>query len=361
MHKVSIHPHWTIGVPAGGALPPRLFTLLVQVAESGSLAAACQMSHLSYRHAWDLVRQGEALLGASLLQMERGRGSRLTPLGEKLVWADRRIAARLAPVLDTLASELEVELERVLPQPQPQALLRVHASHGFAVEKLIERLRVAGVGIERKYISSQEAAAALHDGACDIAGFHVPLGAFEARAWDSYARWLDPQEHVLIDITKRRQGLMLPAGNPKKLYDLGDLVRPGVRFINRQRGSGTRFLLDCLLEQAGVDPARIVGYEQAEFTHAAVAAFVGSGMADAAFGLETPARHFKLEFIPLANERYFLTCRRTALDHPGVQQLLAVLRTEDFRAEVDRLPGYDARRCGQTQALGEVLAEAGLG
>src|SRR3954470_8475378 len=157
MHKISIRPQWTISHDAGGPLPPRLIDLLVLVAETGSLAAACQRSGQSYRHAWDTIRAGETWFGAPLLQMERGRGSRLTPLGDKLVWADRRIAARLAPALDTLASELEVELQRVLAPPQ--RLLRVHASHGFAIEKLMAMLTAGGVDVERVYTSSQEAAA----------------------------------------------------------------------------------------------------------------------------------------------------------------------------------------------------------
>src|SRR5690349_2076108 len=145
MHKVFIKPQWTItrsGPDAeGDALSPRLLTLLVQVAELGSLAAACQRHGHSYRYAWDVIRHGEAWFGAPLLRMERGRGSTLTPLAEKLVWADRRIAARLSPMLDSLASELEVEIEKVLSAVP--ALLRIHANHGFAVEKLHELLNKA--------------------------------------------------------------------------------------------------------------------------------------------------------------------------------------------------------------------------
>jgi molybdate-binding protein len=290
--------------------------------------------------------------------MERGRGSRLTPLGEKLVWADRRIAARLAPILDTLASELEVEIGHVLPRPE--GLLRIHASHGYSIERLIERLREDGIAVERKYVSSAEAAASLHDGACDLAGFHVPLGAFEARAWDAYARWLDPAEHRLVDLTRRHQGLMVAAGNPKKIYGVEDLARPDVRFINRQRGSGTRFLLDCLLEQARVAPDAITGYEHGEYTHAAVAAFVGSGMADVGFGLELPARQFHLDFLPLARERYFLLGRADAMAGPLVSKALAILGTPDFRASLDSLPGYEATHCGEVHPLADVLAAAGL-
>jgi molybdate-binding protein len=290
--------------------------------------------------------------------MERGRGSRLTPLGDKLVWADRRIAARLAPALDTLASELEVELQRVIAPPQ--RLLRVHASHGFAIEKLMAMLRAAGVDVERVYTNSQDAAASLHDGASDLACFHVPHGALETRGWEFYAHWLDPQEHVVIDITDRTQGLMLRAGNPLGIAGLADLTRPGLRFINRQRGSGTRFLLDSLLAAQEIDASEIVGYEHGEFTHAAVAAFIGSGMADVGFGLERPARHFKLDFIPLATERYFAICRRDALARPEIEQVLAILRSDAFRAEVDALPGYRAHDCGAVHVLADVLAAAGL-
>lgn len=359
MHKVSIEPRWTLVQRRKDALSPRLLALLVQVAETGSLAAACQRCAISYRHAWDLVRHFESDFGTPLLEMERGRGSRLTPLGEKLVWADRRIAARLAPILDTLASELEVELARVLPHPQGR--LRIHASHGYSIEKLTDRLQAEGVQVERKWVSSAEAASSLHEGQCDLAGFHVPVGHLAARAWETYSRWRDPAEHRVIDLTVRHQGLMVAAGNPKKLYGVADLVRPGVRFVNRQRGSGTRFLLECLLEESGIAPGRIVGFEHGEHTHAAVAAFVGSGMADAAFGLELPARQFKLDFVPVARERYFVVARADALETPLVARALAILRQPDFQAEVNTLPGYDAAHCGEVHPLSDVLAEVGIG
>jgi molybdate transport repressor ModE-like protein len=358
MHKISIRPQWTISHDGGDALGPRLIELLVCVAETGSIAAACQRAGLSYRHAWDTIRHGEAWFGTPLLRMERGRGSRLTPLADRLVWADRRIAARLAPALDTLASELEVELQRVIAPPQ--RLLRVHASHGFAIEKLMTMLGSAGVDVERVYTDSQDAAASLRDGASDLACFHVPEGALEARGWEFYAHWLAPQDHLVIDITDRIQGLMVAPGNPLGIQGLADLARPGLRFINRQRGSGTRFLLDALLAAANVPPDAIVGYEHGEFTHAAVAAFVGSGMADVGFGLERPARHFKLDFIPLATERYFAVCRRDALESPEIAQVLAILRSDGFRAEVDALPGYKTRQCGRVRVLADVLAAAGM-
>jgi molybdate transport repressor ModE-like protein len=353
MKHVSIKPQWTIRFPDGKTLPPRLLDLLAQVQLHGSLSAACQKGQTSYRHAWDLIRQGEALFGAGLLQMERGRGSRLTALGEKLVWADQRIAARLAPGLESLASELETEIESVL-KTEP-VLLRIHASHGFAIETLFELLSMKGISFDRKYVSSLEAPAALRDGACDLAGFHIPLGSQELPALRHYRRWLDPSRHLIIDLATRRQGLMVLAGNPLKIYEACDLLRPEVRFINRQRNSGTRFLLEGLLAEAAVDSDRINGFEQGEFTHAAVAAYVASGMADVGFGLETPARRFRLDFIPLANERYFLMCDADDIDRPIFRDILEILRSAEFRSAVDGLPGYDARHAGRVQRLGDAF------
>lgn len=340
MSQVSIKPHWTIGRPGGPAMPERTIALLVSVAEHGSLLQACKSMKVSYRHAWQLIRQGEVLLGAPLLRMARGKGSSLSPLADKLVWADRRIAARLSPMLDSLASELQAEIDRVLTTtPAP---LRIHASHGFAIEALHDALGRAGIVTELRYCGSTEAVASMKLGGCEIAGFHVPVGAFEAEAVAHYARWLIPGSQKLISIATRRVGLMVAKGDAKKIYGVGDLARPDVRFINRQSGSGTRFLLDLLLRKHGVDPAQVRGYEQCEMTHAAVAAYVASGMADVGLGVETPARQFKLDFVPIETERYFLLCATRSFDLPAVRELLSIVRGTNFKSLVNQLPGYQA-------------------
>src|SRR5258706_2021040 len=213
MHKVSIKPQWTIGRPGGAALAERTVALLVSVAEHGSLLKACQSMKGSYRPAWQLIRQGEELLGAPLLRMERGKGSSLSRLAEKLVWADRRISARLSPLLDSLASELQAEIDRVLMSVPP--LLRIHASHGFAVETLHHALGAAGIVTELRYCGSVEAVASMHSGGCELAGFHLPIGEFESAAVEHYAPWLKPASQRLIGIATRRLGPMVAQGEPK--------------------------------------------------------------------------------------------------------------------------------------------------
>jgi molybdate transport repressor ModE-like protein len=356
VHKVSIIPQWTISDAQGENLSHRLLALLSDVQEHGSLSGSCKATGSSYRHAWSLIRQGEAQLGMPLLNMERGKGSTLTPLAQKLVWAGYRISARLTPMLESLASELEGEIAKIMPTPKDT--LKVHASHGFAVEKLIETLVNNGNNVERKYVGSQESVASLFEGHCELAGFHIPQGDFEDAAFSHYAKWLDPKRSRIIHVATRRQGLMVAQGNPLEIYTVADLTKPGVRFVNRQPSSGTHFLLECFLNKAKIDPRKISGFNQSEFTHAAVAAYVASGMADAGLGVEPPSRRFKLDFIPLATERYFLLCNKENLLSPHLQAVLQILNNPEFQKSINDLPGYTANKCGVVETLQEAFTHA---
>ena len=151
-------------------------------------------------------------------------------------------------------------------------------------------------------------------------------------------------------------GLIVRRGNPLALSRLSQLVRPGVRFVNRDPESGTRTLLDELLRREGVDPARITGFQQVEFTHAAVAAYVASGMADVSFGVEAAARQFDLDFVRLVTEDYTFVCDRQNLETAPLQRVLAVMRGAEFRAAIDALPGYSARDPGAVLSIDEVFS-----
>ena len=128
MFKVEIRPTWELQSLDGESVVQRLIDLLVGISEDGSLVKACARAQLSYRYAWGILRSGQKILGAPLVESTRGSGAKLTALGEKLVWANKRIAARLSPLLDTLASEIEVEFERAVAHAE--SILRIHASHG---------------------------------------------------------------------------------------------------------------------------------------------------------------------------------------------------------------------------------------
>ena len=136
---------------------------------------------------------------------------------------------------------------------------------------------------------------------------------------------------------------------------VADLARSALRFVNRPEGSGTRVLTDLLLQRHGIAPRQVSGYDSTELTHAAVAAFVASGMADVGMGVQTAAHRFGLHFIPLLKERYFFALPADALERDELKPVLAVLRSTAFRARVAGLQGYEAARTGEMLSLADAL------
>lgn len=357
MLRITLQPRWHLSQDDGPALDANtLLQLLAAVQASGSIAQAGRDIGLSYRHAWGLLQQAETLFGQPLLVRGRGRGSALTELGDKLIWADARIGARLQPLLESLASELEGELGRV--QRRQRAVPRLHASHGFAVAALREQLAARQVPVELRYRNSLEAVAALAQGDCELAGFHVPLGEFEAAAAQRYLPWLKPEQHLLVHLAVRTQGLFCAPGNPLGIRGLADLARRGLRFVNRPEGSGTRVLTDLLLQRHGIATRQVAGFENTELTHAGVAAYVASGMADVGIGVQTAAHRFGLHFIPLLKERYFFALPPDAMDRAELRPVLTVLRSPAFRSRVAALQGYEAANTGQVTTVGEAFQGA---
>jgi len=356
MFKVIINPHWELTHNLDNTLDTAvLLGLLMSIQKTGSIANAARAVGLSYRYAWGMLRDVEKLFGTALLNTDRGRGTTLTPLAEKLIWADRRIRARLSPTLESLASELENEIGKTLAgKTKP---LRLDASHGFAVDALLHQLTEANLPVDLRYRNSTDAVAALSRRECDLAGFHVPLGTFEKKAVERYAQWLHPREHCLIHLAVRTQGLIVSPGNPKAITTLQDLARPGVRFVNRAAGSGTRMLVELMLADAGISPNDIEGYSSNEFTHSAVAAYIASGMADVGVGVQTAAHRFGLDFIPLLKERYFMALPIAMMDDPLIQHVISVVQSTYFRKVIDGLAGYDPAETGKILLLSEAFGQ----
>jgi molybdate transport repressor ModE-like protein len=355
MFKTLVRPQWAL---AKDDKPPESLTevlaLCAAIDEYQNLAQACRRLGKSYRHGWGVLREAKRAFGMPIVMMQRGRGAELTELGRKLLWADKRISARLTPLLHTLESELDAELAHTF-SVAPQ-VLRIHASHGFAVAALRDFLIERKFPVDLKYIGSQEALASLSRNECDLAGFHVPTGKLESAGLGFYESWLKDATLRIVHLATRQQGLMVMRGNPKRLLALPDLKRPGIRFVNRQPGSGTRMLLDVLLRQNNLNEKEIVGYENNEYTHAAIAAYIASGMADVGFGVETAARQFKLDFIPIATERYFLATRKWALNNVPVKTVIDILNTKEFKHIVNQLPGYNAESCGSVCTVADTFS-----
>jgi molybdate-binding protein len=352
--QIEIEPIWHFTKEGDAASMPVMLELLNSIQITGALNEAADLSNLSLRQALNLLEKWSAFFGVAVVEKADGPKVTLTPLGNKLVWVGQRLNARLGPQLQNFAQELEGEISSLLPRRLP--VLRVHASHGFAVAKLRERLMLEEhLGVDLRYVTNQSSLVSLaHDG-CDLAGMHLPQGELRRRSVAAVKDWLIPNVHRVVSFVTREMGLIVQPGNPLGLVSLSDLVRQLVRFINRDPDSGTRILFDQLLEQQKLDGSSIRGYEQVESTHAAIAACVASGIADVGFGVEAAARQFHLDFVPLVTEDYFFVCRKQLLETEAMKRVLAIMQDEEFQVGLSRLPGYRVSDAGEVKTVSLVF------
>lgn len=344
MIRIDIRPVWRFRGKTEREFDFQLIAILGELDATGKLTHAAETAGISYRHAWNLVQEWESFFGTALVTKERGRGSTLTALGERLLWAGRRAQARLAPELDNLAAEFARSLNETVNEAQ--GTLAMHASHDFAIGALLELATPSGLELDVQYKGSFDALAALRRGECDVAGFHVPEGPLGELMRRRYREGLPHTQYRLISFVSRTQGFVVRPGNPKGVRGMADLCRPDVRMVNRQRGSGTRALLEFLVASEGLDRARMQGYDNEESTHGAVAALVAGRQADAALAVQAAAAAYRLDFVPLCVERYYLACHESSLDSPLVRGMISLLRTEAFARRVALLPGYAAVDAG---------------
>ena len=230
-------------------------------------------------------------------------------------------------------------------------------SHDMTLDLLADllRRRRPELTLSSAHVGSLSGLLALQRGEAHLAGSHLLDETTGEYNFDYVKRVLSPHgvKVVVLGLVNRQQGLMVPKGNPKAITALDDLLRDDVEFINRQRGAGTRVLLDFALKQRGLDPQRISGYARQEFTHLAVAAAVKSRAADCGLGILAAARALDLDFVPLFDERYDLIIPVEYFEGELLAPLLSILRDKDqeFVAALAALGGYD------TPHLGAVLAE----
>jgi len=354
MIHIEIEPVWRFRRDNSAQSLLIILTLLNEIRVTGKIGRAADRVGVSYRHAWNLIETWSAFFEAPLVERKQGRGTSLTPLGGKLVWAGQRLEARLGPQLQNLSQELETEINQLLPHGP--SIIRVHASHGFAVSKLKELLsREANLGVDLRYVSNQSSLVSLGRDECDLAGLHLPQGNLRKSTIAAAKDWLKPNVYRVIGLVTREMGLMVKRGNPLGVVSVEQLTEPGVRFVNRDPESGTRLLFDQLLVQQGMDSSRINGYAQVEFTHAAVAAYVASDMADVSFGVEAAARQFDLDFVRLVTEDYFFICRKQLLELEPMKRVLAVMRSGEFRDAISELPGYRCKDAGVIKTIREAF------
>lgn len=337
----------------GADMQNPLFDLLQALREHGSIQHAAKAMGASYRHVWGQLKHWQDVLGEPLVTWAQGQPARLTPFAERLLWAEARARVRLVPHIEALRAELERVLAEALDGTQQ--LLTVLASHDLALPLLRDQAAAQGLHLELKFSGSMDALRALAEGRCTVAGFHVPPLADARNPFAAGLKpLLAPGRHKLIGCTRRMQGLIVARGNPLALTGVADLVRPGVRTVQRQPGSGTRLLLDHLLAASQVSAQPLRG-EPVEDSHLAVAAAVASGLGDAGLGVAAAAAAFDLGFVPLVEEAYYLVCLNETLETPAVQRLRAVLAGAAWHQALGTLAGYRGEQAGEVLSLTRAL------
>jgi putative molybdopterin biosynthesis protein len=260
------------------------------------------------------------------------------------------IIPRFSEGLDA-GQEVTVELLRS-PESLDGTIVAI-GSHDLTLDLLASELRRGhpDLTLASSNVGSLGGLLALQRGESHLAGSHLLDETTGEYNLSFIRRYVPGRALVVVNLVHRIQGFIVPPGNPKSLTTLVDLTRDGITFVNRQRGSGTRVLLDYLLNQQGIAPAHIAGYEREEFTHLAVAAAVAGGRADVGLGVLSAARALGMDFVALQNEQYDLVIPREFYDSELLQPLLALIRSQALQQQVEALGGYDV------STMGEVIAE----
>lgn len=204
----------------------------------------------------------------------------------------------------------------------------------------------------RSYVGSIDGLLALYRGTASVSAAHLWDGETGEYNIPYVRRMLPGQRTVLINLAYRPVGFYVSPGNPKDVHDWQDLLRPDITFINRDKGSGMRVLIDESLRNNKIDSRSIKGYLNEEMSHIAVASAVARGIADVGLGTEKAALQVpEVEYIPLKKERYDLVMYKNDLEKSNFQTLLSILRSVEFKNEVNGMGGYD------TSMMGEIVGE----
>lgn len=278
-------------------------------------------------------------------QLPRGSGS-ITTLTE----ADGII--RIPKDMEGVAENTPMPARLLRPLSAIENTVVITGSHDNTLDLLADQVRRGSSGSDHVSISSSHVGSmgglmAIRNKACHMAGAHL-LDPADGSYNISYVKKYLPNEPVqLVNLVMREQGLIVPKGNPEGIRSIRDLKDKGLRFINRQPGSGTRILLDYKMETLGISADEITGYENDEYTHMSVAVAVLSGRADAGLGIMAAARALDLDFVPVVTEEYDLVIPERFCDTRNVRILLETIRSDAFKKRVTALGGYGVEKTGK--------------
>ena len=307
--------------------------------KSLSTQEVAELLHVSKSTIYELIRRGE------INSYKVGRKVRFTQDDVDAYIARSQHEQSVQPV-----RRVEISSELLRPADRAEAPF-VISGQDVVLDILSNYLHQNGVVTDRCYLSSVEGLLALYEKKVDAAACH--LYAVDEKSFNvPYVKRLMPGvKAVLVNISYRKQGFYVAAGNPKEIRGWRDLARRDVSILNRRPGSSARILLDGQLCRMDLDPRQIKGYEREMKSHLTMAAAIADGEADLALGTERISRQIDgLDFIPLLEERYDLVLRRDARDTPAVEAILEILRSAAFKKEIRHFTGNDYRDMGKIVA-----------
>ncbi|MBE3555538.1 MAG: molybdopterin biosynthesis protein [Firmicutes bacterium] len=242
-----------------------------------------------------------------------------------------------------------VEIELYHPLQEVEHTVVVTGSHDMTIDLLASAIHNVDphLHLSSANVGSMGGILALRKGETHLAGMHLFDPATGQYNTPYLQRYLPETPVVLVNLVYRTQGFLVPKGNPKGIHSVRDLLRPDVTYINRQRGAGTRILLDYLLMQEGIDETQIRGYDREETTHLGVAAAVAGSSADCGLGVYAAAQAMDLDFLPVTEERYDLCFARSFYDSPMGKTVRDVIGQPAFQQRVEAMGGYSCRDTGK--------------
>jgi putative molybdopterin biosynthesis protein len=291
---------------------------------------------------WVRVRLGRVGGGVVASPLPRGAGV-LT----SLVRADGLLVIPTEVEGHHAGEEVDISLLRSLPEIE--GTIVAIGSHDPILDLAASELRTRDprVTLASSNVGSLGGLIALRDGLCHLAGSHLLEPETGEYTLPYVERMLGERDIAVVRLVHREQGLIVASGNPLGLGGIADLAQAGLRYVNRQRGAGTRVLLDYELQRARIDPAGLSGYSREEPTHLAVAAAISADRADCGLGVRAAARAFGLDFVPVAQEPYDLVLERATAESELLAPLWALMETSEFRCAVEALGGYDTSEMGR--------------
>ena len=301
--------------------------LLKSVEQGKTLAAAAKDLNVSYRTVWNELKEAEQELGCKFLDRIKGHGSRITPAGRLLISSLERLDLQLASETQRLADDIGMKLANHIKKKFDQFIFC------SSNDPLIELISPKFDEIEFETMGSGHALDRLLEEKASIAGFHVS----DPQEIKGIQDHLQRRNLTVVPLMQRVQGLILAKRNPLKIKSVRDLARPEVRFINRQKGAGTRLLLDRLLEREGLKTKQIKGYAHEEFTHNAIATSILAGQADAGMGLQYIAKEYGLHFIPIETETFYLAMKPQLRENKTIRAFIKSVQNHS-----NKTPGYQA-------------------